>query len=147
MADVEISLEGLETLGDEILAELRPRAVAAVQDVGLFVVGAIVLEMRRGNPTGRRYPRTKDGKVHVASAPGQPPAVDLGDYAQSFDSDVDVGLFVVTASVFSGLWNTRGRRLEYGGRDSRGVYLAPRPHVRPVLARLAPMIHARLERL
>jgi phage gpG-like protein len=66
------------------------------------------------------------------SRPGQPPARDTGDLAASVNRtrarrvrdafEAVVGAMAVYAA-----------RLEYGGRDSRGVYIAPRPAWRPAM--------------
>ena len=73
--------------------------------------------------TGLSYPRTKDGKVHVASAPGEPPAVDYGRLRSSVKSTIlqkaPTGL--ITVSV-GGAMVKYAKWLEFG--TSR---IKPRP--------------------
>lgn len=144
MATVEIDLVFPESFDREIASEVRADAVDAARDIGLALESEVKMIMTTSTPSGRRYVRTKDGKMHTASAPGQAPAVDMGQYRASFTSYVEVEGNIVSAVWGSYLWKTRGRRLEFGGRDSRGGYIAPRPHVRRALAQAAPSIENRL---
>lgn len=86
---------------------------------------------RRGS--GRIY-RSKTGSgTHQASAPGEPPSPDTYRYLNSWETQVVTKPDgSVEAQVGSTLWNVFGRRLELGGKDKRGIYIAPRPHVRVV---------------
>jgi hypothetical protein len=77
-----------------------------------------------GRGTGRTYRRGKRGRVHQASAPGQPPARDYGDYVNSFDFSVEETADEVRGHVGSRMWATRGIHLELGTSRMR-----PRPHV------------------
>lgn len=86
---------------------------------------------------GRWYRRSKPSRWHRASAPGDAPAVDLGNYRASWRTDVVRTKDHVEMVVWSPLWDIFGRRLELGGWGGRPRgYIAPRPHVRPVLERL-----------
>jgi hypothetical protein len=92
--------------------------------VGHVLHGRIVATLSTPG-TGRLYRR--GGRLHRASAPGQPPAVDTGRYRQSWWVDhrregPD------TWSVEVGTKDRRGPWLEYGTR-----HMAPRPHLRPAV--------------
>lgn len=105
-------------------------------------------EMLSRHGSGRVY-RSKTGRgSHQASAPGEPPAPDTRKYLESWDSEVvalpDGG---VAVQVGTPLWSVFGRRLELGGRDKRGIYIAPRPHVRPVFENAENEIARDLQRL
>lgn len=86
---------------------------------------------------GRTYRRTNPSRTHQASAPGDAPAVDLGGYRASWRTEVIRKGSHVEMVVWSPFWRIFGRRLELGGWGGRPRgYIAPRPHVRPVLERL-----------
>lgn len=90
--------------------------------------------------SGRIYPSKWGGnRKHQASRPGEPPAPDLGLYKDSFEDEIETTSDSVIARVTSSLWNVMGRRLELGGQGG-GVYIAPRPHIRPVLDQIEPLI-------
>ena len=69
-----------------VRADLPGKLRAFLQDYGMMAVTAIKRLMRDSKPTGNKYVRkyTREGKkrrsaiVHVASAPGEPPAIDTG---------------------------------------------------------------------
>lgn len=99
-------------------------ATAAVRLAGLELVRAAKLQLSKPG-TGREY-RRKGGKVHKASAPGQPPAVDTGALRNS------IGMGVVGGVVRVGSGLAKAPLLEFGTLDDGGV-LAPRPFMRPAL--------------
>lgn len=71
--------------------------------------------------TGRVYVRK--GIAHQASAPGQPPAIDTGTYAQSWVANrVEPLTWKVSTHI------EYGPHLEFGTKD-----MEPRPHVRPAI--------------
>ncbi len=56
----------------------------------------IITSMRDTPKTGRTYRRGKSGKVHTASSPGNPPAIDYGELVRSImfdvrDMEIEVG--------------------------------------------------------
>lgn len=82
--------------------------------------------------SGRTYPSKRgDGTDHVASAPGEPPAPDTGEYRDSMEVHVRIYKWTYRLEFRSRFWKVFGRRLELGGWGG-GAYIAPRPHVRPV---------------
>jgi HK97 gp10 family phage protein len=79
----------------------------------------------KGPKTGRVYKRK--GVTHRASAPGQPPAADLGRLAQSITVKHTPGSKVAT--VIAG--TKYARLLEMGTRR-----VAPRPFMRPAIGKV-----------
>jgi len=78
---VEIKIEGLSAL-DGKLSNLPREVQQAVQE-GLMAVAQIAANeakdlVRKGPKSGRIYEKTNPKRTHQASAPGQPPATDLG---------------------------------------------------------------------
>lgn len=76
----------------------------------------------------RLGPRSSRSPVrwHQASAPGEPPAPDTGALKRAIGHQYPT----TEAGTIRGMVGTnavQARRLEYGGRDGRGVYIAPRP--------------------
>lgn len=83
--------------------------------------------------TGRWYKsKRKDGSRHQASAPGETPAPDRTVYRESWGARIVEAAGFVQSIIGTDLWEVFGRRLEFGGAGG-GVYIAPRPHVRPAL--------------
>jgi hypothetical protein len=114
---------------------LRPILQAAMtgRDRGLEAVGielhASMVRMLSHPGTGRIY-RSRGGKaIHQASAPGQPPAPDLGEYRAAWR------------------WRRGRNYVEIFTADKRGPWLeggtrhmAPRPHLRPVTEQMIPRV-------
>lgn len=141
--------EGLDGLGDDVLRELRPRAERAVKTAAV----RFEAELKRtltGARSGRTYRVSRTGALHVASAPGEPPAVLTGALRNSMGhTEPKWQGFTVSSEVGSGLGvkatgtddpDAYARRLEFGGSDSRGVYIAPRPYMQPTSDRMEPVI-------
>ena len=156
--------EGLEGMGMAALTEERGRAERAVYRAGLYFHA----ELRKtvsGARSGRTYLIGKNFSItHIASAPGEPPAVMFGRFRQSIDFvgptwegwtvSMDVGTNIVYA-----------RRLEYGGihvqretvsvRGATGWFTVkagtiirtlPRPWMEPTVIRVRGRIEEILER-
>ncbi len=81
---------------------------------------------------GRVYTKTNPKRTHRASAPGAPPATDLGRLAAAITFEVGVDAGGLHARVGSNVAYERALEL---GAPSRG--LAPRPHLRPALTAAA----------
>lgn len=145
--------EGLEGMGEEALRELRGTAERSVLSAALYFVGQLKKTLT-GRRSGRTYRVSRTGALHVASAPGEPPAVLFGALRNSIghtnpkwegwavSSEVGTGLGIGGGSDPS---NAYARRLEFGGIDSRGVYIAPRPYMAPTEERVRPVIERRWE--
>ena len=150
------SWTGLEGLGEEALAELRPKAERAVMKA-LLLYQRELKKTLTGKRSGRKYKVSKKGKLHIASAPGEPPAVLFGNLLKSvgvtppkwdgntIEGEVGIGLGVKPAGGVHDPAKTYARRLEFGGSDSRGIYIAPRPYLEPTSIRVEPQIEAILE--
>lgn len=137
--------DDLAGMGAEVLEEMRPRAAAAVKDSALLLEGR-VKQTLTGQRTGREYRVPNTQRTYIASRAGEPPAVmtgrlraDIGHEGPKWDGDT------VTAEVGTNV--EYAHRLEVGGRDARGVYIAPRPYMRPALEQARVAIEARLEQV
>ena len=149
--------EGIEGMGMEILNATRPEAEGIIRRI--VVMGeSIMKQVLTGARTGRTYRVSRTGALHVASAPGEPPAVMFGNLRNSvghtqpeWDGDT------VSAMYGPGLGTapadpsrdpkSYALRMEYGGVDSRGVKIEPRPYAAPTEERLRPLAEAEMEKL
>jgi phage gpG-like protein len=119
---------GLSELTEDELKKLKPKAEAAVLKTALYFEGRVKKKLT-GIRHGRTYwiGRGKRKRPHIASAPGEAPAVLTGKLRQSIThSDVrwegDDAVSEVGSSV------PYAARLEFGGVDSRGIRILPRPY-------------------
>jgi hypothetical protein len=129
----------LNGIGRDALEAQRPGILRAVTDATLHLLNALKMKVG-GVGRGRLYKRGKSGRMHQASAPGDPPARDLGNYVNSWDHNIQNQPEVIEGAVGSYMWETRGKLLEGGTRKMR-----PRPHVDPVLAEERQAIEGRLQ--
>lgn len=148
--------KGLEALAEGILQEIRPDAMI-VMKTALVRFERIIKETLSGVRTGRTYIVSKTGKVHIASAPGEPPAVLEGNLRNSVGhSEPQAWGWEIRGEVGVGLGQppkgddvdpakSYARRLELGGVDSRGVMIEPRPYMAPAADKAEPMITALFE--
>ena len=67
-------MTGIKWYGDKLVSKMEKLQVQALKMCGALLERDIKLSMKPG--TGNEYIR--GGKIHRASAPGQPPAVDTG---------------------------------------------------------------------
>ena len=166
--DVLVDDWDLEGLEPQARAILIPRMRQAVLDASVIIVRHLKILLKQPG-SGRFYKSRRTRKaMHRASAPGEPPASDLGQYVNSWDIGMIADGINITAGIWSELWTRRGRRLEYGGysrpsggdqgRDSTGRftkkrgkggggYIAPRPHVRRAIEETREAVEARLRQL
>jgi HK97 gp10 family phage protein len=109
---------------DALVADVRRAVFRGIVRGTEQVRADAVRSIMSGGRSGRVYIRR--GVTHQASAPGEPPASDTGRLANSIRTEYDatrlVGRVVVDA--------VHGPFLEYGTQT-----LAPRPFLRPALAR------------
>lgn len=135
---------GLEGIGVEILETLRPKAEAAVVRVSNRFVQEIQKTLT-GQRSGRTYKVSKTGKLHTASAPLEPPAVLTGRLRASWTRTEPVWEgWTVSSEVGSNV--EYAQRLEFGGLDSRGVMIKPRPYLQPTIERMEPIAEAIFEK-
>lgn len=107
----------------QIQASLRPQLSQVVRKTALDVETEVKTEMR-GPKSGRQYRR--GSRTHQASAPGQAPAVDLGQYINSIQVE---NVSELTSKVGTNV--EYAMALEYGSRR-----IAPRPVWRPVIEKM-----------
>ena len=129
--------------GKQVFTRATEVNIIAMKKAG-FVVERSVKHLLSKKGTGRTYKRGK--KIHIASAPGQPPAVDTGILRASIFTDVSikqdnvigrVGPDVehIAAGTSVGTDVNYGLYLELGTRR-----MAARPFLRPGLAKSAAQI-------
>lgn len=115
--DVELRLD----LGKAVKVSL-PSVKAGMERATLWVEGTVKRSFKPG--TGRIYIR--GGKVHRASAPGEPPAVDTGRLRSSITHEVKI-----QGNEVSGLVGTN---VEYAKYLELGTNkMAARPFLRPAV--------------
>lgn len=125
--------EGLDTLGQEELQRLREPAETGVTRAGMHLANAVKRTLS-GSRSGRFYRVSRKGRLHQASAPGEPPAVMFGKLRQSIAvSDPQWDGWNVEVEVGTNL--PYARRMEWGGVDSRGIRILPRPYFGPTVLR------------
>lgn len=145
------NLDELDT--DELIRELRPDAERAMK-VALVRFEGIIKETLSGIRSGRTYRVSRTGRLHVASAPGEPPAVQFGNLRNSVGhSGPNWSGNTVSGEVGPGLGQrptggqpdaskSYARRLELGGVDSRGVRIEARPYMAPSAVKAEPVIES-----
>ncbi len=126
--------------GNPIGPKLRTAFQNVVRLTGTrgLVEAALILERnikrKLSQPgTGRIYPRGKK-RVHQASAPGEPPAVDMGRLRSSIGHD-ETRVLGEVISIRVGTNVDYATPLEYGA-PSKGIL--PRPFMRPALEESKP---------
>lgn len=153
---------GLEEMIEEIEAETIDDAKVLVKAGALHMEGA-VKEKLSGSRSGRVYrvPLTQSA-VHVASAPGEPPAVLFGHLRNSIghtepevrgnmvNSDIGPGLGTGARAADAADEDPRGyaRIMELGGLAGRGhsVRILARPYMRPSFLEQEPVVVGMWER-
>lgn len=115
---------GLDTLSAEEFAALRDPTERAILRATLYYEGRVKKKLT-GPRTGRIY--IIKGRPHQASAPGEPPASLTGKLRQSI-THTDVQWDGDQAFAEVGSSAPQAARLEFGGVDSRGVRILPRPY-------------------
>ena len=131
---------------DALLDELRPLAANAVRRVSVYLASEEKITLT-GARHGRAYKVSKTGAMHIASAPGEPPAVlfdNLRGSVGATEPEWDVARVTVSSTVGPGIAQAPGlavdparayaRRLEWGGVDSRGVNCVGERFLSPSLA-------------
>lgn len=116
---------------DAILSGLDPRGEELIAATARQVQGIVKDSMVSGH--GRTYKVSKSGALHQASAPGEPPAPDIGNLKNSIEA-------------------TQQRRLLWWVHDGveYGLYLelgtsrmAPRPFMVPAVEKIRPQFYKR----
>lgn len=123
----------MRLLADQVRAlsvQVQDQAPAALRLAGLVLEAAIKTELSKPG-TGRRYKRGKRGKrYHIASKPGEPPAVDTGYLRNSVASEAVGNVLRVgpLANYAAGLEFGSVRQVPGGV-----AFVQPRPFMRPAL--------------
>lgn len=150
--------ENLDQLAEDALRELRPQGERAMK-TALVRFEGIIKETLSGARSGRTYRVSKTGALHVASAPGEPPASLFGNLRNSvghsgpnyaggiISGEVGVGLGQAPSGDDPDPSKTYARRLELGGVDSRGVMIEARPYMAPSAVKAEPVIDAIFRRM
>lgn len=102
---------------------------------GINDLKAHALTSMAGAKGGRTYRRGR--RVHQASAPGEAPAIDQGDLANSYDAYMESEHSGVVRATVGHAVHT-----EFGTKK-----MAARPHMRPALEKVRPIIIEALERV
>ena len=105
---------------DNLLAAVEDAVDRALRDGAEGVAETARTSILGGAPAGSVTVR--DGRAHVASAPGQPPASDSGALAASIAVEASADGYDIVASA------PYAATLELGG-----VHILPRPFLRPAL--------------
>lgn len=130
--------EGGGDFADDLITEARRDAVVAVDRVTILAVNT-AKRVLTGQRSGRAYKMSRTGFPHVASAPGEPPAVLTGRLRNSIART----LAKVRGNEVEGEWGTNveyAERLETGGRNRDGSRFYPRPWARPTEQRIEPAL-------
>jgi len=90
------------------------RAIDGTIEQKLDILGPVLVEKVRDKisqrGTGREYKIF--GKIHVASAPGQPPVIMTGDLHGSIGHEVTKALFLINLLI--GSWSDHAVAMEFG---------------------------------
>lgn len=156
MSDVTVTLT--HNIIGQVTDQMR-RAVALVVNKTAQDILTTAQASMEGPKSGRSYSR--GGKLHIASAPGEPPAVDTGNLRASGytkklgDMEWEIGYTADYAEILEGI---NGSQFDSGGlldmADMLGVWMAPvqggvepRPFLRPAVAAEAEAFYAALQKL
>lgn len=104
----------------QALAAIRATVTSFAWDIKRHIMAGF-----RAPKTGRAYSRPQ-GRIHIASAPGEPPAIDTGRLDQSLD--------IISGSQAGGYWSSVGSEVLYGAYLEAGspeTNLAKRPFAKP----------------
>lgn len=147
----------LDGLAEDVIQGARPRIMHVMKQALLYFEGQLKVTLS-GQRHGRVYTVPKTHVKYTASAPGEPPAVMLSNLKNSvghsgptWDSysvggEVGVGLGTKPGGGEVDPEKTYARRLELGGIDSRGIYIAPRPYMAPTAERVELVLSDLFER-
>lgn len=119
----------------QIARSLNQRAAELVRDTAEGIVAHAKQSMAESK-SGREYKRGKKGRNHIASAPGESPAIDTGFLANSLNAQ------------HSGLVSTVGTNAEYAMHLEFGtVKMEPRPFFEPAFEAMKPEFERGLKEL
>ena len=122
--------------------------ITELEDTAIEIRNEAISSMRSTPKTGLTYPRQKGKKMHIASSPGNAPAVDTGDLIKSLiidtrpgggaftDFEVEVGTNITDPPY--------GSYLEFGTKE--GELMAARPWLQPAIDKKTKFLESRLKR-
>jgi hypothetical protein len=143
MSRFSIDLKELHQLEKMLAADIPERVKVQVRKVTLefarLVRTTAIERIQQSVPTGRVYSRSNHRRTHVASAPWQPPADDLGSFVRS------IYLAHTKEGYRVGTLDFRGAMFEFGTNNTPG-YIAPRPWLFPALEEATPQLPAIIDR-
>lgn len=127
---IDVTGDKVEGMGKKMLQKLRPAAARRVTKILDETYTGIVTEMRRPKH-GRRY-RKRGGRIHIASAPGEAPAIDTAHLINSlYRSGPNWKGWVVSGYIASTEKRKKLEALEFGTSK-----MEPRPIFRVVMRRV-----------
>lgn len=120
----------VEWYGQRVIAKLQQAALRSVVRGTEAIRNHAIESIMKGPKTGRVYTRglNKSGKsykVHIASAPGEPPANDTGFLVSTITTNYDMQQLRGTVNCSAAY----GPFLEFGTKK-----MQPRPFMRPAVA-------------
>ena len=134
MTSFRMDFSELHTLKKMLTTELpekvKVRAKAATLELARLTRTTAIERIHSSVPSGTTYARSHPRRLHTASAPGQPPAVDLGSFVTS------IFLRKITGGYRVGTTDFRGELFEFGGHTGKG-FIAPRPWLFPAVEEVA----------
>lgn len=147
--------EGLDGMGEEELRALKPKAMSLMIAGGVRFQAELKTKLS-GARSGRTYKVSKTGKLHTASAPGEPPAVLTGALRNSMgyekpkwegwilNMDVGSGLGVKSSGEDPDAY---ARRLEFGGMSFHPwpIDIKARPYMAPTAEKMEPILQKLFE--
>lgn len=110
--------------GQKVTAGVRKAIMRGLLTVAGEVRNDAIDSIMDGEKTGRIY--TRRGVEHQASAPGEPPASDIGNLANSITLEPELARLAVVVRAGADY----AAALEYGTQK-----MEPRPFMRPALAK------------
>lgn len=136
------NLEGLDA--ESFIAETKPLAETAVLNTLLFATNELKV-IFTGPRHGRAYRFGRHGRLHIASAPGEAPAVLFGALRASIHY---LGPFWEDLTVFGdyGVDTVYAQILEWGGITKQGGRIMARPYMEPVAQKVEAAIDGIFER-
>jgi phage gpG-like protein len=125
--------QNVEGMGLELLESLREPAEIGIIDAMMHLVEA-TKQTLEGTRSGRAYKVSKQGELHIASAPGEPPAVLFGQLYRSIaHSPPEWDNWTIASWIGSNV--EYAQILEFGGIAGNGARILPRPYLEPTILR------------
>ena len=121
-------IKNLQNRLENLDKEIKKDVTKAIAGSLIMVENDARLSIMKGPKTGRIYPRP-GGKTHQASAPGESPANDTGRLVSHINHEIKDSGLSGTVGIHNLSSVPYARRLEFGGKDSRGIMILPRPYL------------------